>query len=48
MVNLIIAETKNATLFAHHDKSKEIKSMVAQLKQQQRTELLQHKETVRP
>ncbi|UYF78790.1 mannose-1-phosphate guanylyltransferase/mannose-6-phosphate isomerase [Acinetobacter ursingii] len=46
--NLIVVETKDAVLVAHHDKSQEIKSIVAQLKQQQRIELLQHKEVVRP
>lgn len=46
--NLIVVETKDAVLVAHHDKSQEVKSIVAQLKQQQRIELLQHKEVVRP
>lgn len=46
--NLIVVETKDAVLVAHQDKSQEIKSIVAQLKQQQRIELLQHKEVVRP
>ncbi|WAU76394.1 mannose-1-phosphate guanylyltransferase/mannose-6-phosphate isomerase [Acinetobacter sp. TR3] len=46
--NLIVVETKDAVLIAHQDKSQEIKSIVAQLKQQQRIELLQHKEVVRP
>lgn len=46
--NLIVVETKDAVLVAHQDKSQEIKSIVAQLKQQERIELLQHKEVVRP
>lgn len=46
--NLIVVETKDAVLVAHQEKSQEIKSIVAQLKQQQRIELLQHKEVVRP
>lgn len=46
--NLIVVETKDAVLVAHQDKSQEIKSIVAQLKQQQRAELIQHKEMVRP
>ena len=46
--NLIVVETQDAVLVAHQDKSQEIKSIVAQLKQQQRAELIQHKEMVRP
>lgn len=46
--NLIVVETKDAVLVTHQDKSQEIKSIVAQLKQQERIELLQHKEVVRP
>jgi len=46
--NLIVVETKDAVLVAHQDKSQEIKSIVAQLKQQERIELLQHKEVGRP
>lgn len=46
--NLIIVETKDAILIAHQDKSQEIKKIVEQLKNEQRVELLQHKEVVRP
>lgn len=46
--NLIIVETKDAILVAHQDKSQEIKKVVEQLKKEQRIELLQHKEVVRP
>lgn len=46
--NLIIVETKDAVLVAHQDKSQDIKKVVEQLKSEQRVELLQHKEVVRP
>lgn len=46
--NLIIVETKDAVLIAHQDKSQEIKKIVEQLKNEQRVELLQHKEIIRP
>lgn len=46
--NLIIVETKDAILVAHQDKSQEIKKVVEQLKKEQRIELLQHKEVIRP
>ena len=46
--DLIVVETKDAVLIAHQDKSQEIKKVVEQLKIEQRVELLQHKEVVRP
>ncbi len=46
--DLIIVETKDAVLVAHQDKSQEIKKIVEQLKNEQRLELLQHQEVVRP
>lgn len=46
--NLIIVETKDAVLIAHQDKSQEIKKIVEKLKYQQRVELAQHKEMIRP
>ncbi|WP_180111889.1 mannose-1-phosphate guanylyltransferase/mannose-6-phosphate isomerase [Acinetobacter sp. YH12136] len=46
--DLIVVETKDAVLIAHQDKSQEIKKIVEQLKNEQRVELRQHKEVVRP
>lgn len=46
--DLIIVETKDALLVAHRDKSQEIKKIVEQLKSDQRIELLQHREMIRP
>ena len=46
--DLIVVETKDAVLIAHQDKSQEIKKIVEQLKNEQRVELLQHKEIIRP
>jgi len=46
--DLIVVETKDAVLIAHQDKSQEIKKVVEQLKSEQRVELLQHKEVIRP
>lgn len=46
--NLIVVETKDAVLIAHQDKSQEIKKIVEQLKADQRIELLQHTEIIRP
>lgn len=46
--NLIVVETKDAVLVAHQDKSQEIKKIVDQLKDEQRIELLQHREILRP
>ncbi|MEQ1093023.1 mannose-1-phosphate guanylyltransferase/mannose-6-phosphate isomerase [Acinetobacter johnsonii] len=46
--DLIIVETKDAVLIAHQEKSQEIKKVVEQLKKEQRIELLQHKEVIRP
>ena len=46
--NLIVVETKDAVLIAHKDKSQEIKKIVEQLKREQRIELRQHREIIRP
>ena len=46
--NLIVVETKDAVLVAHQDKSQEIKKIVDQLKDEERVELLQHREILRP
>ena len=46
--DLIIVETKDAVLIAHQDKSQEIKKVVGQLQNKQRSELLQHREIIRP
>lgn len=46
--DMIIVETKDAVLIVHQDKSQEIKKIVEQLKHQQRAELVQHKEVIRP
>lgn len=46
--DLIVVETKDAILIAHQDKSQDIKKIVEQLKNENRIELLQHKEVVRP
>ncbi|ENW98058.1 mannose-1-phosphate guanylyltransferase/mannose-6-phosphate isomerase [Acinetobacter modestus] len=46
--NLIVVETKDAVLVAHQDKSQEIKKIVEQLRDEQRVELLQHREIIRP
>ena len=46
--NLIVVETKDAVLIAHQEKSQEIKKIVEQLKNEQRIELLQHREIMRP
>lgn len=46
--DLIVVETKDAVLITHHDKSQEIKKVVEQLKNEQRVELLQHREIIRP
>jgi mannose-1-phosphate guanylyltransferase/mannose-6-phosphate isomerase len=46
--NLIIVETKDAVLIANQDKSQEIKKIVELLKSEQRIELLQHREIIRP
>lgn len=48
VTDLIVVETKDAVLIAHQDKSQEIKKVVEQLKKEQRIELLQHKEVIRP
>ncbi|CNH16806.1 mannose-1-phosphate guanylyltransferase/mannose-6-phosphate isomerase [Yersinia pekkanenii] len=46
--DLIIVETKDAILVAHKDKVQDVKSIVAQLKKNSRTEHLQHREVYRP
>lgn len=46
--DLIIVETKDAVLVAHQEKSQEIKKIVERLKNEQRIELLQHREIIRP
>lgn len=46
--DLIIVETKDAVLIAHQDKSQEIKKVVGQLQNKQRSELIQHREIIRP
>ncbi|CFR10880.1 mannose-1-phosphate guanylyltransferase/mannose-6-phosphate isomerase [Yersinia kristensenii] len=46
--DLIIVETKDAILVAHKDKVQDVKSIVAQLKKNGRTEHLQHREVYRP
>ncbi|MCG7489668.1 mannose-1-phosphate guanylyltransferase/mannose-6-phosphate isomerase [Vibrio sp. Of14-4] len=46
--NLIIVETKDAVLVADKDKVQDVKSIVNQLKQQNRAECQQHQEVYRP
>ncbi|TXH54104.1 MAG: mannose-1-phosphate guanylyltransferase/mannose-6-phosphate isomerase [Bacteroidia bacterium] len=46
--DLIIVETKDAVLVAHQDKSQDIKNIITQLKQQNRMEVSQHREVIRP
>ncbi len=46
--NLIVVETKDAVLVADKDKVQDVKSIVNQLKQQNRTESQQHQEVYRP
>ncbi|MGR5311891.1 mannose-1-phosphate guanylyltransferase/mannose-6-phosphate isomerase [Photobacterium damselae] len=46
--DLIVVETKDAVLVAHKDKVQDVKGIVAQLKQANRYEYLQHREVYRP
>ncbi|WP_418641902.1 mannose-1-phosphate guanylyltransferase/mannose-6-phosphate isomerase [Vibrio chaetopteri] len=46
--NLIVVETKDAVLVANKDKVQDVKSIVNQLKQQNRAECNQHQEVYRP
>ncbi|RAJ09668.1 mannose-1-phosphate guanylyltransferase/mannose-6-phosphate isomerase [Aeromonas salmonicida] len=46
--DLVVIETKDAVLVAHKDKVQEVKGIVAQLKQVNRPEQLQHREVFRP
>jgi mannose-1-phosphate guanylyltransferase len=46
--DLVVVETKDAVLVAHKDKVQQVKNIVAQLKQQNRSEYLQHREIFRP
>ncbi|PML61253.1 mannose-1-phosphate guanylyltransferase/mannose-6-phosphate isomerase [Vibrio breoganii] len=46
--DLVVVETKDAVLVAHKDKVQDVKSIVNQLKQQDRNECKQHREVYRP
>lgn len=46
--NLVIVETKDAILVASKDKVQQVKNIVNQLKNKQRSEYLQHREVFRP
>lgn len=46
--NLVVVETKDATLVAHRDRVQDVKHIVAQLQQQQRSEATLHREVNRP
>jgi len=46
--NLVIVDTKDAILVAHMDKAQEVKSIVAQLKAEGRSEPTIHREVYRP
>lgn len=46
--DLVVVETKDAVLVAHKDKVQQVKNIVAQLKKNNRTEYLQHREIFRP
>jgi mannose-1-phosphate guanylyltransferase len=46
--DLVVVETKDAVLVAHKDKVQQVKGIVAQLKKQNRSEYLQHREIFRP
>ncbi|WP_305405725.1 mannose-1-phosphate guanylyltransferase/mannose-6-phosphate isomerase [Photobacterium leiognathi] len=46
--NLVIIETKDAVLVANKDKVQNVKNIVDQLKQQERSEYRQHREVYRP
>ncbi|NNN48616.1 mannose-1-phosphate guanylyltransferase/mannose-6-phosphate isomerase [Vibrio sp. 2-2(8)] len=46
--DLIVVETKDAVLVAHKDKVQDVKNIVNQLKTENRSEYLQHREQYRP
>jgi len=46
--NLVVVETKDATLITHRDQAQDVKHIVAQLNAQQRPEALLHREVNRP
>lgn len=46
--DLVVVETKDAVLVAHKDSVQQVKSIVAQLKEKNRSEYLQHREIFRP
>lgn len=46
--DLVVVETKDAVLVAHKDKVQQVKNIVAQLKEKNRSEYLQHREIFRP
>lgn len=46
--DLVVVETKDAVLVAHKDKVQQVKNIVAQLKNNNRPEYLQHREIFRP
>ena len=46
--DLVIVETKDALLVAHKDKVQDVKNIVEQLKNKNRSEYLQHREVYRP
>ncbi|BCG08843.1 mannose-1-phosphate guanylyltransferase/mannose-6-phosphate isomerase [Buttiauxella agrestis] len=46
--DLVVIETKDAVLVAHKDKVQQVKCIVAQLKNKNRPEYLQHREIFRP
>lgn len=46
--NLVVVDTKDATLVAHRDKVQDVKLLVEQLQAQQRPEALLHREVFRP
>ena len=46
--DLVVVETKDAVLVAHKDKVQQVKNIVSQLKSENRSEYLQHREIFRP
>ncbi|NLU19019.1 MAG: mannose-1-phosphate guanylyltransferase/mannose-6-phosphate isomerase [Serratia liquefaciens] len=46
--NVIVVETKDAILIANKDRVQDVKAIVTHLKQQKRSEYLQHREVYRP
>jgi len=46
--DLVVVETKDAVLVAHKDKVQQVKNIVSQLKNENRSEYLQHREIFRP